>query len=107
MFAFCDIRKFTNTTEVLQENVLRFVNLVRYLSHLLLFWNFTIPICITSQKNYLLFFCVVVNVVILISFLIHARLTLTVMSAEFASFFRSGTLFTQTRNGSKEHRIRT
>jgi class 3 adenylate cyclase len=33
VFAFCDIRKFTNTTEVLQEKVLRFVNLVGHLAH--------------------------------------------------------------------------
>jgi len=26
VFAFCDIRKFTDTTEILQENVLRCVN---------------------------------------------------------------------------------
>ncbi len=33
VFAFCDIRKFTDTTEVLQENVLRFVNLVGHVVH--------------------------------------------------------------------------
>lgn len=32
-FAFCDIRSFTATTEVLQENVLRFVNLVGHIVH--------------------------------------------------------------------------
>mmetsp|Transcript_28001 Transcript_28001/g.36182 ORF Transcript_28001/g.36182 Transcript_28001/m.36182 type:complete len:983 (-) Transcript_28001:549-3497(-) len=33
VFAFCDIRKFTDTTEILQENVLRFVNLVGHVVH--------------------------------------------------------------------------
>eukprot|EP00613_Pedinella_sp_CCMP2098_P055393 CAMPEP_0171890030 /NCGR_PEP_ID=MMETSP0992-20121227/43952_1 /TAXON_ID=483369 /ORGANISM="non described non described, Strain CCMP2098" /LENGTH=899 /DNA_ID=CAMNT_0012517199 /DNA_START=93 /DNA_END=2792 /DNA_ORIENTATION=+ len=33
VFAFCDIRKFTNTTEILQENVLRFVNLIGHVVH--------------------------------------------------------------------------
>lgn len=33
VFAFCDIRKFTNATEILQENVLRFVNLIGHIVH--------------------------------------------------------------------------
>ncbi|CAG9331978.1 unnamed protein product [Blepharisma stoltei] len=33
IFGFCDIRNFTDTTEVLQENVLNFVNEIAYIVH--------------------------------------------------------------------------
>lgn len=33
MFGFCDIRRFTDTTEVLQEGVMEFVNTIAHLVH--------------------------------------------------------------------------
>lgn len=33
MFGFCDIRQFTDTTEVLQEGVMEFVNTIAHLVH--------------------------------------------------------------------------
>lgn len=33
MFGFCDIRRFTDTTEVLQEGVMEFVNVIAHLVH--------------------------------------------------------------------------
>lgn len=33
VFGFCDIRRFTDTTEVLQEGVMEFVNTIAHLVH--------------------------------------------------------------------------
>lgn len=33
VFGFCDIRRFTDTTEVLQEGVMEFVNVIAHLVH--------------------------------------------------------------------------
>lgn len=33
VFGFCDIRQFTDTTEVLQEGVMEFVNVIAHLVH--------------------------------------------------------------------------
>ena len=33
MFGFCDIRRFTDTTDVLQEGVMEFVNTIAHLVH--------------------------------------------------------------------------
>lgn len=33
MFGFCDIRHFTDATEVLQEGVMEFVNVIAHLVH--------------------------------------------------------------------------
>ena len=34
IFGFCDIRQFTDTTEVLQEGIMEFVNLIAKIVHL-------------------------------------------------------------------------
>ena len=39
IFGFCDIRKFTDTTEILQEKVMLFVNLIASVIHETIYEN--------------------------------------------------------------------